>query len=129
MTTNARTVATAVAIDVIATLVFVMIGRGTHDENPTLTGLLLTWWPFLAALALGWIVTVAWRRPFGPLWPGVGLWIITVAGGMLFRALSGQGTALAFVIVATITLGVMLIGWRSIATLIRRRTPTRTPSA
>ncbi|GGF04592.1 DUF3054 domain-containing protein [Mycetocola zhadangensis] len=129
MTASVRTVATAVAIDVVATLVFVVIGRGTHNADPTLAGLLSSWWPFLAALALGWILTVAWRRPFGPLWPGVGLWIVTVGGGMLFRTLSGQGTALAFVIVATIALGILLIGWRAIATLVRRRTLTSTPSA
>jgi hypothetical protein len=129
MTTPARSVVTALVLDVVATLIFVLVGRGSHNENPTLTGLLVTWWPFLAALALGWIVTAAWHRPFAPVWPGLGLWVITVAGGMLFRFLSGQGTALAFVIVATLVIGVLLVGWRLIAALIRRRSRIRTPAA
>jgi drug/metabolite transporter (DMT)-like permease len=129
MTVGARNITTALLIDVAATLVFVLIGRGSHNEDPTLTGLLVTWWPFLAALAVGWVGTVAWRRPLGTVWPGIGVWVVTVAGGMLFRALSGQGTALAFVIVATLSLGVLLIGWRAIAAVIRRRSRTRTPSA
>jgi FtsH-binding integral membrane protein len=110
----------------MATLVFVLVGRGSHNEDLTLTGLLITWWPFLAALALGWVVTAAWRRPIGPVWPGLGLWVVTVVGGMLFRFLSGQGTALAFVIVATLVVGILLVGWRLIAALIRRRSRTRT---
>ena len=126
MSARARAVIIAVALDVLATLVFVLIGRSSHNEDPTLTGLLVTWWPFLAALALGWLITLAWRRPFGPVRPGLGLWLITLVGGMLFRALSGQGTALAFVIVATVALGTLLIGWRGIAVFIRRRPRTRT---
>jgi hypothetical protein len=63
------------------------------------------------------------------VWPGLGLWVITVAGGMLFRTLSGQGTAIAFVIVATLVLALLLIGWRAVATLIGRRSRTRTPAA
>ncbi|MCP2032419.1 hypothetical protein L1277_002522 [Okibacterium sp. HSC-33S16] len=129
MTAPVRLIVTAFAIDVVATLVFVVVGRGSHNEDPTLAGLFVTWWPFLAALVLGWIVTVAWRRPFGPVWPGLGLWAITVVGGMLFRTLSGQGTALPFIIVATLAVGVLVVGWRLVAALIRRRSRTRTPSA
>jgi hypothetical protein len=39
---------------------------------------------------------------------------------MLLRAASGQGTALQFVIVAAVTLLVALVGWRSIALVVRR---------
>jgi hypothetical protein len=69
MTVGARNITTALLIDVAATLVFVLIGRGSHNEDPTLTGLLVTWWPFLAALAVGWVGTVAWRRPLGTVSP------------------------------------------------------------
>lgn len=131
MSPRTRDLTVAIVLDVVITLVFVLIGRGTHNADPTLGGLLIAWWPFLAALALGWLVTLAWRHPFGPVWPGLGLWAITVAGGMLFRTLSGQGTALAFVIVATVTLGILLVGWRGVAVLVRRRksSPTHAPSA
>jgi hypothetical protein len=65
-------------------------------------------------------VTVAWRRPLGILVPGVVIWVATVAIGMLLRVASGQGVQFAFVIVATVTLGIFLVGWRAIALLIVR---------
>jgi hypothetical protein len=43
-----------------------------------------------------------------------------VAIGMLLRALTGAGTALPFVIVATITLGAFLLGWRALVALIAK---------
>ena len=121
MTTRTRAAALAFGIDVAATLVFVLTGRGSHNEDASLIGFLTTWWPFLAALVLGWLLTSAWRHPLGVLWPGVGIWLTTILGGMLLRAASGQGTAVAFVIVATIALAVLLLGWRGIAAFLRRR--------
>lgn len=120
-----RRIAVALGIDLGATLVFVLTGRGSHNEDATLGGLLITWWPFVVALLAGWLVTAAWKRPFGVLHPGVGIWLVTVAGGMALRALSGQGTAVPFIIVATITLAVLLVGWRGIAALVRRRRTAR----
>jgi peptidoglycan/LPS O-acetylase OafA/YrhL len=110
----------AAVLDAGFVIAFAAIGRASHDEN-VLTGLALTAWPFLASLALAWIVLRAWRRPLAPLRTGTGVWLITVAGGMLLRALTGQGVALAFIIVATIVLMLLLVGWRGLATLVRRR--------
>ena len=126
MTGRHRRVVLAFGIDLAATLVFVLAGRGSHDSDASLGGVLTTWWPFVAALAVGWLVTTAWREPFGVLWPGVGIWVATVIGGMLLRAASGQGTAVAFVVVATVTLALLLLGWRGVAALLHRR---RTASA
>lgn len=116
-----RTVLVAAALDVVLVIVFAATGRASHEESAFGLGLLTTAWPFLAALAVGWIVTLAWRRPLAIGRTGVPVWLITVVGGMLLRFVSGQGTALAFIIVATIVLGVALVGWRGIAALIRRR--------
>ncbi|WP_342344034.1 DUF3054 domain-containing protein [Agromyces archimandritae] len=99
-----RTTLLAFAADLVLVVVFVLIGRATHDENPVI-GALTTLWPFAVALVVGWAVGLAWRAPLAPLRTGVPLWVVTVAGGMLLRAVSGQGTALPFVIVATVTLG------------------------
>lgn len=121
MTGRVRRVALAFGIDLVATLVFVLAGRGSHNADASIGGLLTTWWPFVASLALGWLVTAAWRDPFGVLWPGLGIWIATVVGGMLLRAASGQGTALPFFVVATAALAVLLLGWRGVAVLVRRR--------
>jgi DUF3054 family protein len=111
----------AAAADVVLVLLFVLIGRGAHEEGLTVLGTLVTWWPFLVGLAVGWFITVAWRRPLGIVLPGVVIWLATVGIGMLLRLLSGQGIALAFVIVATVTLAVFLLGWRAIAGLVSLR--------
>lgn len=119
--TGARLVAISAAIDVVAVLFFVALGRTTHDESLNLIGLLTTWWPFLAALAVGWIATVAWLRPVSIVRTGIGVWIITVGLGMVLRVISGQGTALAFIIVAFVAVGILLLGWRAVAAVILRR--------
>ncbi|SEF14968.1 DUF3054 domain-containing protein [Jiangella alba] len=118
----------ALAVDAVLVLVFVLIGRRTHDDPLSLSGLATTAWPFLAGLAVGWAVTLWWRRrgDAGPTtWPaslgaGVVVWVATVAVGMLLRAASDQGTAPSFVVVATLVLGVFLVGWRVVARQFRR---------
>jgi hypothetical protein len=100
-------------------LVFVIIGRDSHAKGESLAGIASTAWPFLAGLAFGWLATRAWRQPVR-LWPaGVGAWLGTVALGMLFRVVSGQGTAPAFIGVALAFLGLFLLGWRLLARLGR----------
>ncbi|RFA14287.1 hypothetical protein B7R21_06795 [Subtercola boreus] len=111
----------ALVIDIVLVLAFVIIGRGNHAEAFSLPGILTTWWPFLLGLAVGWLATRAWRHPFALVLPGIPIWLFTVAVGMLFRLLSGQGVAVSFVIVAIIVLGVFLLGWRLIAGAILRR--------
>ncbi|WP_369688382.1 DUF3054 family protein [Actinomadura macra] len=46
---------------------------------------------------------------------GVGVWLVTVAVGMVLRVVSGQGTAFAFVVVALAFLALVLLGWRLVA--------------
>ncbi len=123
MTESRRTstVVTAALLDVAAVIVFVLIGRSSHAEALDPAGIAGTAWPFVAALAAGWLVSRAWRHPLS-IWPtAVVIWAVTVGGGMLLRAVSGQGVELAFVIVAALTLAAFLIGWRGVAVLVRRR--------
>lgn len=111
----------AIALDAALTLVFVVIGRDTHAEALEVWGVLETWWPFLIGLAIGWLLTRAWRRPHGLLWEGVGIWGSTVVVGMLIRWVAGQGTAVPFIMVAAITLAALLLGWRLVVVLVMRR--------
>jgi hypothetical protein len=114
----------AIAIDVVLVVAFAAIGRASHESGvlgDDGLGLFTTAWPFVAALAVGWLVSLAWRRPFAPLRAGVPIWAVTVMGGMLLRMLSGQGTALPFVVVATLTLLLLLVGWRAVAIAVQRR--------
>ncbi|HEY5320340.1 MAG TPA: DUF3054 domain-containing protein [Galbitalea sp.] len=116
----------AQAFDVILVLVFVLIGRVSHKEDLSILGILTTLWPFLVGLIVGHIVMRAWRAPFRIVWTGIGIWIATVVVGMLLRLVSAQGAALSFVVVATVVLGIFLLGWRAIALLVtRRRSPSR----
>ena len=116
----------ALIVDAALVLLFAGLGRGSHARAATVAGLFETAWPFLVALALGWVVCLAWRRPLSLVRSGIPIWIITVGLGMVIRALSGGGTAVAFILVATGTLGVFLLGWRGIALLVLRlRRPAR----
>ncbi len=110
------------ALDVVSVLVFVLIGRRQHDEGSALGGVAKTALPFLLALAVGWAVSRAWKRPFEGL-TGLNVWLITVVLGLLLRrTIFDRGTAIAFVIVATVFLGVTLLGWRFVAWRSVRRT-------
>lgn len=112
----------AVIVDVVLVLIFAAIGRASHEEDPG--GFLLTAWPFLIALVIGHLLAALLpgrpRRPWSMLW-GTVVWVATVAGGMLIRVLSGDTAEVPFIVVATIALGVFLVGWRAIAALLRRR--------
>lgn len=118
-----RSVIPAFLLDAILILIFIGLGRASHERGNSMLGLLETGWPFLAALAVSWVVSLAWRAPAAPIRTGLPLWIGTLVLGMILRALTGEGTALAFVLVAAGTIGVMLVGWRTLAEIIRRRRP------
>ncbi|CNG65980.1 putative transmembrane protein [Mycobacterium tuberculosis] len=107
--------------DVCCVLVFVAIGRASHEEAAGLSGYAETAWPFLAGLAAGWVALRAWRRAEALVPVGVGVWLSAVGVGMLLRAASGQGTAPAFVIVALAFLGGTLLGWRALARIVGDR--------
>lgn len=110
----------AFVLDVVLVVVFAAIGRASHGEDP-LAGLFTTAWPFLVGVVVGWLVQGAWRDPLPPVRTGLGVWGATLVVGMLLRALSGQGIAIPFVIVAAIVLFVFLVGWRALALLVTRR--------
>ncbi|MDR6865531.1 hypothetical protein J2Y69_000113 [Microbacterium resistens] len=110
----------AVGADVVLVLVFAAIGRASHERGLSVLGVLETAWPFLVALAAGWLVLRAWAAPAALLRTGLPLWAITVAGGMALRAVSGAGIAVPFIIVAAVTLLVFLLGWRAIVVLVAR---------
>ena len=127
-----RSARLAVVLDVCCVLIFVIIGRASHTKGETLAGIASTAWPFLAGLGLGWLAARGWRRPLAIRPEGLVIWLAAVALGMLFRVVSGQGTAVAFVVVALAFLGLFLLGWRllaRLAPLTRRARATRAPAA
>ena len=106
-------------LDALLVVAFAATGRASHREAVA-AGLAVTAWPFLAGLVVGWVVARGWRAPTRPLRTGIVVWAVTVAGGMLLRVASGQGIAVAFVVVAAVVLAVALVGWRAVAALVRR---------
>ena len=120
----------AIAVDVICILIFAIIGRSSHQEATDLLGVAHTAWPFLAGCLLGTLIGRTWRHPYA-LASGVAVWLGTVMGGMTLRVLTGAGVQLSFVIVASIVLALLIIGWRAGLRLIQRaraRTSTLPPS-
>jgi hypothetical protein len=107
-------------MDVIGVLVFCAVGRRSHAEGITLTGVATTAWPFLTGTALGWLASRAWRRPTAVAPTGVVVWLSTVLVGMALRKASSAGVAVSFVVVAASVTAVLLLGWRAAVGLISR---------
>jgi chromate transport protein ChrA len=118
-----KTAIRAAALDIASILVFVAVGRRSHDEpGNVITGIAKVAAPFLIALAIAWVVVQAWKRP-QELKTGVVVWALTVIDGMLLRHfVFDRGTAASFIVVAAIVTAVFLLGWRLVAS---RRRPIR----
>lgn len=107
--------------DALVLLVFAAVGRREHDSGNPVLGVFDTAWPFLAGALAGHLIALALRRPPGALGSGVVVWVTAVAGGMLLRQATGDGTAFSFIVVATCFTGFFLLGWRLVAALVARR--------
>ncbi|HQZ36542.1 MAG TPA: DUF3054 domain-containing protein [Ilumatobacteraceae bacterium] len=113
--TSRRSVQMAAALDVVALVVFVIIGRRSHDEGSALSGIVKVAAPFLIALILGWLVARAWKNPMA-VGTGVIVWLVTVIGGLVLRKVAFDGgTAVPFIIVASLFTLCTLVGWRFLA--------------
>jgi uncharacterized membrane protein YbjE (DUF340 family) len=116
---KSRQIALALALDIFSVLLFVAVGRRNHNESAGVSGVVEVALPFLIALICGWLVTRAWQKPYATK-NGVVIWLITVVLGLLLRNLIfNRGTATPFIIVATLVLGVLLVGRRLIMRVIR----------
>ncbi len=111
---------TWLAIDVLLVGVFAVIGRLSHYGTLTVGGWWTTAWPFLAGPLVAWAVLVLARRTPAAIGSGLIVWVGALVVGMLLRQASGQGTATAFVVVATLVLGALLVLPR-VGARVRRR--------
>ncbi|GAB7142855.1 DUF3054 domain-containing protein [Mycobacterium riyadhense] len=101
------------ATDVVAVLVFCAVGRRSHDEGITITGVATTAWPFLSGTVVGWLASRGWQRPTAVVPTGLVVWVCTVAVGMLLRKATSAGVAASFIVVAASVTAVLLLGWRA----------------
>ena len=117
-----RAVITTAIVDVVAVVVFVAIGRRNHDEGTAISGVLSVAAPFLIALIASWVGLRTWNEPFTRRsWAAT--WAITVIVGLLLRRLVfDRGIATPFIIVATITLGVLLAIGRLLSQKLNAKT-------
>ena len=117
---SARQTLGALVADIVCVIVFCTIGRRSHAEGLTVTGVAQTAWPFLVGTAAGWLLIRGWRRPAAVIPTGLAVWVCTVVGGMLLRKATSAGVQTSFVVVASIVTAALLLGWRGVAALIRR---------
>ncbi len=110
----------ALFADVVCVIVFCTIGRRSHAEGLTVAGIAQTAWPFLVGTGVGWLLIGGWRRPFTVIPTGVVVWVCTVAAGMVLRKATSAGVSTSFVVVASLSTAVLLLGWRAAAALFRR---------
>ncbi len=115
-----RRALTALFADAVCVIVFCTIGRRSHAEGLTVAGIAQTAWPFLAGTGVGWLLIGGWRRPFTVIPVGVVVWVCTVVVGMLLRKATSAGVSASFVVVASLSTAVLLLGWRAAAALLRR---------
>ena len=117
-----RAVITTAVVDVVAVVVFVAIGRRNHNEGTALSGIIGVAAPFLIALGISWIGLRTWREPFNQA-SFIATWVITVFVGLLLRrVVFDRGIATPFIIVATITLGVLLAVGRLLSQKLNAKT-------
>jgi len=117
-----RVVSRAMAADIAVVLVFAVIGRASHDEGLTLSGLVTTAWPFVVGVAGGWAGVFLAR--FAPLsYPAATMMLVkTLVLGLILRVIFTDGGApLSFAVVAGIFLAVGFFGWRAAVRAVSAR--------
>ena len=91
----------------------VVIGTRNHKTDTGITGILFVAAPFWIAMSLAHLAPLLQRTAKADAHVVV-VWGYTVVMGMVLRnTVFDRGTALAFIIVATVFLGITMFGWRA----------------
>jgi hypothetical protein len=109
---------------VIAVVVFAAVGRISHAEAESLSGLLATAAPFLIGLVASWATPMVRAHPVG-IRAGAVVLAGTAVLGFLLRAAFTWRLPLTFAVVTVVSLAVLLIGWRSLSLLVSHRADQR----
>ncbi len=108
-------------LDEAIVVLFVAIGRSHHHAGLSLAGMASTTWPFAVAVVVAGLVLWGRARAVSPWASGGFVAVVTVAVGMVLRVVSGQGTALAFIVVALAFNGALMIALRAVVGYVRKR--------
>jgi len=119
-----RIPALAIVADVVAVVVFAAIGRMSHAEPDDLLGLLATAAPFLVGVAAMWATPFVRAHPVGAR-AALTVWAGTVVIGLLLRAGFTERLPLSFAVVTTISLAVLMLGWRALSAAVSVRARQR----
>lgn len=112
----------ALSIDAAAIVVFVTGGRETHEETDGVLDALGVAAPFFIGLLVGAALIALGRIWALSLWGGLVSAASTVVVGMLLRHFAwDRGTATSFIVVASLVLGVAMLGWRALWAMTTRR--------
>ena len=116
-----RTALRALLFDALCVLLMVVIGTRNHKTDTGITGILFVAAPFWIAMSLAHLAPLLQRKNRKEQNVYM-VWGYTVIMGMVLRNLVfDRGTAVAFIIVATVFLGITMFGWRA---LVARRATT-----
>lgn len=116
------TVSMMLGIDAVLIIIFAIIGVSSHDGDLGFLNIARVALPFMLPYLLLSVARKPGRFIHNVFPAGIALWIITVILGPILRAiLFGDSSEFAFVLVTAGVLGVLLIGRRSISTLVSRR--------
>jgi len=100
---------------------FVLIGRNEHNSGSQIIGYLTTVSPFLIATLVAWSLPHVRQSP-GSVPAGLTVWATVIILGMVLRrTIFGGGTAVPFVVVATVFNGAFFQAWRVVARARSRR--------
>ncbi|WP_257964382.1 DUF3054 domain-containing protein [Corynebacterium coyleae] len=108
---------TAIAADYVAIAVFALLARAAHQSETmpfNFTGWLSTLWPFALGVTLGWLI--ARDNKGGIIWP-----VTVITGLVIWGIRNGSIPHWSFIIVATTMSALLMLGWRGVATLVRKQ--------
>ena len=109
-----RTALRAFVFDALCVLLMVVIGTRNHETDTGINGILFVAAPFWIAMSIAHLAPLLQRTNRKDPNTYV-VWGYTVAMGMLLRNMVfNRGTAVAFIIVATVFLGITMFGWRAL---------------
>ena len=115
-----RTALRALLFDALCVLLMVVIGTRNHKTDTGITGILFVAAPFWIAMSLAHLAPLLQRKNRKEQ-NAYMVWGYTVIRGMVLRNMVfNRGTAAAFIIVATVFLGITMFSWRAL--LARRAT-------
>ena len=116
----------AFLLDVTSVVIFVALGRRTHDAGNGILGYLEVAAPFVLALVAVWLVVLLSKWHPRRLAVGVVVAAVTWLLGLFLRAtVFDGGTATAFVIVSGVFLFATMLGWRALSLVRGRRKLTK----